>query len=58
MIAAVDGYWNVSSPVAVVLSAATFIAPKQTIVKSASQKVGETPAVGLAGFIGLRVRVR
>jgi hypothetical protein len=40
------------------IGAATFIDPKHTVVLSGSQQVGETPALGLSGFIGVRVRVR
>lgn len=58
VVAAVDGYWNVTAPVGILLGAATFIDPKHTVVLSGSQQVGETPALGLSGFIGVRVRVR
>jgi hypothetical protein len=56
--AAIDGYWNVTPPLGVLLSAATFIAPKRTVVRSVSQDVGETPALGLSGFVGVRLRLR
>lgn len=56
--AAIDGHWDIAPPVGLVLSAATFIDPKRTVVRSASEDVGETPSLGLSGFVGLRFRLR
>jgi hypothetical protein len=56
--AAIDGYWNVAPPLGLLLTASTFIDPRPTVVRSLSQEVGETPALGLSGFVGVRIKVR
>jgi len=40
------------------VGASTFIDPARTVVRQAGVEAGETPAVGLVGFVGVRVRVR
>jgi hypothetical protein len=56
--AALDGHWRLSPPVSLVLSVATFIDPKRSEVRSSGRTIGETPAVGLTGFVGLRFKLR
>ncbi len=55
---AIDANWDVAPPLGVVVSAATFIDPERTVVRIGGEQVGETPALGLSGFIGLRLRLR
>jgi hypothetical protein len=56
--AAIDGYLYVAPPVAILVGASTFIDPERTVVRQAGVEAGETPAVGLVGFVGVRVKVR
>jgi hypothetical protein len=56
--AAIDGHWDVAPPVGLVLSAATFIDPERTVVHVQSDAAGETPALGLSGFLGVRLKLR
>jgi hypothetical protein len=58
VVAGIDGHWDFSSSVGLLLSAATFIDPERTVIKSGGEPVGETPALGLGGFVGLRLRLR
>ncbi len=55
---AIDAHWDVALPVSVIVSAATFIDPEHTVVHVGGDQVGETPALGLNGFIGLRLKLR
>ena len=55
---AIDGHWDFAPPVALVLSAASFIDPERTVVRTGGQDAGETPALGLSGFCGLRLKLR
>ncbi len=55
---AIDAHWDVALPLSVIVSAATFIDPKHTLVHVRGEQVGETPALGLSGFIGLRLKLR
>ncbi|MDF3071990.1 MAG: hypothetical protein K0R38_7591 [Polyangiaceae bacterium] len=57
-VAAVDGHWDFAPPVGLLLSAATFIDPERTLIRSGSEAAGETPALGLSGYLGLRLRLR
>jgi hypothetical protein len=41
-----------------VLSAATFMDPVRTLVHVAGEDAGETPALGLSGFLGVRLKLR
>jgi hypothetical protein len=50
--------WLVARPVSVLLGAATFVDPKHTVVEVGGEQVGETPALGLNGFVGLRLQLR
>jgi len=56
--AAIDGHWDVAPPISLVLSAATFIDPERSVVRVGGEEVGETPALGLSGFIGVRLKLR
>lgn len=56
--AAIDGHWDFAPPVALVVSAAAFIDPERTVVHIEGDLVGETPALGLNGFLGLRFKLR
>jgi hypothetical protein len=56
--AAIDGHWDAAPPVGLVLSAATFIDPERTVVHVAGEPAGETPSLGLSGFIGVRLKLR
>lgn len=57
-VAAIDGHWEFAPPVGLLLSAATFIDPKRTLIRSGGEVAGETPALGLGGYLGLRLRLR
>jgi hypothetical protein len=54
---AIDAHWDVALPVSVVVSAVSFIDPERTVVKVGGEPAGETPAFGLSGFIGLRIKL-
>lgn len=56
--AGMDAYWIFERPFALVLSAATFIDPERSVVQIGGTEVGETPALGFSGFIGVRLRLR
>jgi len=56
--AAIDGHWDVALPVSLVISAATFIDPRRTVVNVGGVKAGETPALGFSGFLGVRLKLR
>jgi len=56
--AAMDAYWIFAPPLAFVVSAATFIDPERSVVRIDDDEVGETPALGFSGFVGLRLRLR
>jgi hypothetical protein len=58
VVAALDAHWNALPPVGVVLSAATFIDPRRTEVRVAKEGAGETPPLGLNGFLGVRLKLR
>ena len=54
---AIDAHWEAAPPLSVVLTAATHLDPKRTEVRIGGNLVGETPALGLSGFIGLRLKL-
>ena len=56
--AAIDGHWDFAPPVSLVVSAATFVDPKRTVINVGGVQAGETPALGLSGFVGLRFKLR
>jgi hypothetical protein len=56
--AALDGHWDFAPPVGLVVSAATFMDPVRTLVHVAGEDAGETPALGLSGFLGVRLKLR
>lgn len=56
--AAVDAHWEALPPLGLVLSVATAVDPAPTIVRSGGSRAGETPALGLSGFLGVRLKLR
>ena len=56
--AAIDGHWDFAPPIGLVVSAATFVDPVRTLVHVGGEDVGETPALGLSGFLGVRLKLR
>lgn len=56
--AAIDGHWDFAPPIGLVVSAATFMDPVRTLVKVGGEDVGETPGLGLSGFLGVRLKLR
>jgi len=56
--AAIDAHWEAAPPVGIVVSAVTHLDPERTVVRSNGAPVGETPALGLGGFVGVRLRLR
>jgi hypothetical protein len=58
MSAAIDAHWEALPPVSVVVSGATFVDPRRTVVRTRGAQVGETPALGISGFLGLRLKLR
>jgi hypothetical protein len=57
-IAGLDAHWDVAPPLSLLVSAETFIDPERTVVRVGGEQVGETPALGLGGFLGIRLRLR
>lgn len=55
---ALDAHWEVTQPLSILLGAATFVDPKRTVVEVGGSSAGETPALGLDGFVGLRLKLR
>ncbi|HVY28544.1 MAG TPA: hypothetical protein VHB79_18440 [Polyangiaceae bacterium] len=55
---ALDAHWEVTPPLSILLGASTFVDPKRTVVEVGGTSVGETPALGLDGFLGLRMNLR
>jgi hypothetical protein len=56
--AAIDGHWDMAPPVSLLISAATFIDPRRTVIHVGGVLAGETPALGLGGFLGVRFKLR
>jgi hypothetical protein len=56
--AGLDAHWQVAPPLGLVISAATHLDPQRTVIRSGGAHVGETPALGLTGFVGLRLKLR
>lgn len=56
--AALDAHWQVAPPLGLVVSALTHVDPQRTVVNAGGNHVGETPALGLMGFVGLRLKLR
>jgi hypothetical protein len=56
--AAIDAHWEALPPLSLVVSAATFVDPRRTVVTTHGSPVAETPALGLSGFVGLRLKLR
>jgi hypothetical protein len=56
--AAIDAHWEALPPLALVVSAATFVDPRRTVITTHNSPVAETPALGLSGFVGLRLKLR
>lgn len=55
---ALDAHWEVAQPLSILLGASTFVDPKRTVVEVGGSSAGETPALGLDGFVGLRLKLR
>jgi hypothetical protein len=55
---AVDGHWDATATLGLVLSVTTQLAPARTVVYANGREAGETPGVGLSGFAGLRLKLR
>ena len=56
--AAIDAHWDALPPVGVLLTASTHFDPERSVVRIAGTQVSETPALGLSGFVGLRLKLR
>ena len=56
--AAIDAHWEVAAPLGVVVSAATLVDPQRTVVRTNGAQAGETPALSIGGFVGLRLKLR
>lgn len=56
--AALDAHWEALPPVGIVVSAVTHLDPARTVVRSNGAPAGETPALGLSGFVGVRLKLR
>lgn len=56
--AAIDAHWEVANPLSLVLGASTFVDPERTVVVVGGEAAGETPALGLGGYLGLRFKLR
>lgn len=55
---ALDAHWQVLAPLGLVVSAVTHLDPQRTVIRADGDHVGETPALGLTGFVGLRLKLR
>lgn len=56
--AAIDAYWKAAPPLGIVAGVVTHLDPQRTVVRTDGDQVGETPALGLGGFIGVRLELR
>ncbi len=56
--AALDAHWQAAPPVGFVASALAHLDPARTVVRSGGTQVGETPALAVAGFVGVRLKLR
>lgn len=56
--AGLDAHWDVLPPLSLLVGASTFIDPSHTVVLVGGEQVGETPALGLSGFLGVRLLLR
>lgn len=56
--AGIDAHWDVRPPFSLLIGASTFVDPSHTVVLVGGEQVGETPALGLGGFLGLRLLLR
>ena len=56
--AALDAHWQLAPPLGLVVSAATHVDPQHTVIQQGGVHVGETPALGFTGFVGLRLKLR
>jgi hypothetical protein len=55
---ALDGHWELAPPLGLLVSAGTVIPAERTAVRRGGQSAGDTPALGLTGFVGFRLRLR
>jgi hypothetical protein len=56
--AGIDAHWDVRPPFSLLVGASTFVDPSHTVVLVGGEQVGESPALGLSGFLGLRFLLR
>jgi hypothetical protein len=55
---AIDGHWDATPALGLVVSVATQVAPARTVIRTGGNQAGETPGLGLSGFIGLRLKLK
>jgi hypothetical protein len=55
---ALDAHWQLLAPLGLVISAVTHVDPRRSVIRADGDHVGETPALGLTGFVGLRLKLR
>ncbi len=53
-----DAYWNTLPALGFLFTAAAHLDPARSVVRVAGTQVGETPALGVGAFIGLRLKLR
>lgn len=56
--AALDAHWQAAPPVGFVVSALAHLDPARTVIRSGGTQIGETPALAVAGFVGVRLKLR
>jgi hypothetical protein len=56
--AAVDAHWDAAPPIGLLVSAATFVDPERTVIRTGGTQIAETPALGFSGFLGVRLKLR
>lgn len=57
-ILALDAHWDFAPPVSLALGASSFVDPVHTSIEVGGERVGDTPALGLNGFVGLRLKLQ
>jgi hypothetical protein len=56
--AALDAHWQAAAPVGFVVSALAHLDPARTVIRSGGTQIAETPALAVAGFVGVRLKLR